>query len=76
MLKWYIQNEHSRYICISGDEAGTILLYNKQSLATIFGPCTRDYIDGVCRGMEIGLGEKFKPVSIINVTQPTTHVGT
>lgn len=63
-MKWYIQNHEGKYVRVSGDEAGTILLYHYNRLATVFGPCTRDYVDGICKGMEIGLGGKFTPVQV------------
>lgn len=72
-MRWYIKNQEGKYVRVSGDEAGTILLYYYERLATVFGPCTLDYITGVCKGMEIGLGGTFIPVSFIHVQKPVNE---
>lgn len=70
MFKWYIKNQDGKYVRVSQDEIGTILMHTNPSCATVFGPHTRDYMDGLCRGLEIGLVDKFTPVSFVHVQKP------
>lgn len=73
MFKWRIQNKEGKYVRLSHDEAGTILMHTNPGHSTVFGPHTRDYMDGLCRGLAIGLDDQFIPVSFVHVQKPTNE---
>jgi hypothetical protein len=73
MFRWKIQNRDGKYVRLSKNEVGTILMHTNPACATIFGPHTRDYMDGLCRGLEIGLDDKFTPVSFVHTQKPVNE---
>lgn len=73
MLRWKIQKEGGRYIYIPKDDAaGTIIFTLEKRIATVFEG-TRDYVDGICRGLEMSTGDKFTPEHIIHSQKPTEN---
>lgn len=70
LLKWWIRNHLGHYVVVDLKEPGTVMLTNDPAMATIFGPHTRDYMDGYAAGLTAALDGKFKPVSSVHIQKP------
>lgn len=69
-LKWRIKNDKGHYTIAPMDSAGTIMLTNDITLSTVFGPHTRDYMDGFCAGLNASLDGDFIPVPAVHIQVP------
>lgn len=68
-MKWRIKNSTGRYMQVQEDEPGTNLFFNNPSMGTVFEGST-DECNGLVKGLEIALGEKFTAENIIHVSVP------
>lgn len=70
-LKWRIRNVNGHYTIAPMDREGTIMITNDITLSTIFGPHTRDYMDGYCAALNALLDGGFTPVPAVHITEPS-----
>lgn len=75
-LKWRIKavknDNQNGYVVLPKDEAGTVLIHSEISEATVIGPCTRDYVDGLCKGLYYAFDEQYIPVPAVHIDYPKT----
>ena len=68
-LRWRIRRADGRYVHCPDKEPGTVLFFERRDLGSVFAG-TRDYVDGICHGLEFAFGDQFIPEQIIHVQQP------
>lgn len=68
-LKWRIKNQAGRYLHFTEDEANTIIYTHNKVMASVFVG-TRDYVDGICKGLYYSIGGSFEPEQLIHVSHP------
>jgi hypothetical protein len=71
-LKWVIKRkDDGRYVHLCRDTDHTVLFYLNKALASVF-ESTRDYVDGLCLGLQYALGDTFEPELIsAHIQMPT-----
>lgn len=69
MLRWRIRRVDGRYCLFPPGEPGTILFLARKDLGTVFEG-TRDYVDGICQGLQLSLGDQFLPEQLIHIQHP------
>lgn len=58
-LKWRIKRNDGRYVRLAGDGI-TVLFYLNPGLGSVMEG-TRDYVDGICLGLQYAVGDSFEP---------------
>ena len=71
-LKWRIKNQAGLYVTVPDNEQGTVLMSNDIPMSTVFGPYTKDYMDGYCKGLTACLDDKFIAVPATHFEYPKT----
>lgn len=64
-LKWVIKRKSDgRYLQFGDEYTDAMIMFRRnKALASVFEH-TRDYVDGLCMGLNYSIGEAFEPESI------------